>query len=64
MRELKCTVVIAVSHMNEDQDCALSRELGEDIDLIVGGHDHLSLYMTRCGKYYYQFAMLYIYYIS
>ena len=36
-----CTIVIALTHMRTPNDQRLAKEV-EEIDLILGGHDHVS----------------------
>jgi len=45
----RCTVVVALSHMFEAQDCEMSQKVPE-IDLIIGGHDHSAMLLSQCGK--------------
>ena len=40
--EKKCNVIVLLTHQFSKEDCQLSKELGTDVDLIFGGHDHTS----------------------
>jgi len=44
-----CNVVVPLTHQFSQEDCALSKELGNDVDLILGGHDHTTEYTSICG---------------
>lgn len=46
----KCDVVVALTHQFEADDCVLSKELGESVDLILGGHDHSTTFTSVCGN--------------
>jgi len=45
-----CNVVLALTHQFSREDCAMSRALGDSIDLILGGHDHSTELTTVCGN--------------
>lgn len=45
----KCDVVIPLTHQFSKEDCALSKELGDKVDLILGGHDHSTEFTSVCG---------------
>jgi len=47
--EEKCQVVIPLTHQFSKQDCEMSEAMGEDIDLILGGHDHSTEFTSVCG---------------
>jgi len=47
--EKKCNVVIPLTHQFSKEDCRLAKELGKDVDLILGGHDHTTEYTSICG---------------
>lgn len=47
--EKKCDVVVPLTHQFSKEDCQLSKELGKDADLILGGHDHTTEYTSVCG---------------
>ena len=40
LREEKCDLVLALTHMMKCNDIKLAKEV-QGIDLILGGHDHL-----------------------
>ncbi len=42
LKEQRVNMIIAVSHSGLEEDRRLAREVG-DIDVIIGGHDHLAL---------------------
>jgi 2',3'-cyclic-nucleotide 2'-phosphodiesterase (5'-nucleotidase family) len=42
-RQLKCDVLIALTHMMKYNDAKLAEAVPE-IDLILGGHDHLIIH--------------------
>lgn len=44
-----CDVVIALTHQFSKDDCKLSKAVGKDLDLILGGHDHSTELTTVCG---------------
>lgn len=44
-----CSVVVALTHQMQDDDCIFAKELGTDVDLILGGHDHKTRIDTSCG---------------
>eukprot|EP00435_Cladocopium_sp_Y103_P008141 s1861_g2.t1 len=52
-RELRekhhCQVVLALTHQFAKDDCALAKAAGEDVDLILGGHDHFTDLRSDCG---------------
>ncbi len=39
-----CKIVIALTHMRTPNDLRLAKEV-EEIDLILGGHDHISVFI-------------------
>lgn len=45
----KCDVVIPLTHQFSEEDCQLSKRLGDKVDLILGGHDHSTELTTVCG---------------
>ncbi|CAK0806774.1 unnamed protein product [Prorocentrum cordatum] len=45
-----CKVILPLTHQFSEQDCELAKELGDDIDLILGGHDHATEFTSVCGK--------------
>lgn len=45
-----CNVTVALTHQLWHDDCAMSREMGGGIDLILGGHDHDTMINYQCGK--------------
>merc|ERR1719264_1824920 len=45
----KCDVVIPLTHQFSKEDCAMSKALGDSLDLILGGHDHSTEMTTVCG---------------
>lgn len=45
----KCDVVIPLTHQFSKDDCILSRELGDKVDIILGGHDHSTEFTSVCG---------------
>jgi len=47
--EKKCNVVVPLTHQFSKEDCQLSKELGTDVDLILGGHDHTTEFTSVCG---------------
>jgi len=47
--EEKCDVVVPLTHQFSREDCDLSKELGEDIAVILGGHDHATEFTSVCG---------------
>jgi len=47
--EEDCKVVFALTHQAGASDCQMSEELGDDVDLILGGHDHATELNTNCG---------------
>jgi len=50
LREEKdCSVVLALTHQFSKDDCAMAKELGDSLDLILGGHDHSTEMTTVCG---------------
>jgi len=44
-----CNVVLALTHQFSVEDCKFSAAVGEDVDLILGGHDHSTELKTVCG---------------
>jgi len=44
-----CHVVLALTHQFSKEDCAMSKALGDSLDLILGGHDHSTEMTTVCG---------------
>lgn len=50
LRSKECELVIALTHMRAPNDERLARE-AEDIDLILGGHDHEYYGVKRIGKW-------------
>uniref|UniRef100_A0A7S0AHD1 5'-nucleotidase n=1 Tax=Pyrodinium bahamense TaxID=73915 RepID=A0A7S0AHD1_9DINO len=48
-KEEKCNVVLALTHQFSHDDCKMSKALGGNIDLILGGHDHSTEMTTVCG---------------
>lgn len=44
-----CNIVVPLTHQFSADDCKLSKQLGKDVDLILGGHDHTTEYTTVCG---------------
>jgi len=42
-----CNFVIAITHQNVADDCLMTKL--PDLDLIIGGHDHLSMLNSQCG---------------
>eukprot|EP00930_Biecheleria_cincta_P006206 TRINITY_DN10718_c0_g1_i1.p1 TRINITY_DN10718_c0_g1~~TRINITY_DN10718_c0_g1_i1.p1 ORF type:complete len:727 (-),score=123.09 TRINITY_DN10718_c0_g1_i1:62-1918(-) len=44
-----CDVVVALTHQFSKDDCKLSKAMGTDVDLILGGHDHSTEMTTVCG---------------
>jgi len=44
-----CSVVLALTHQFSKEDCTMSKELGDSLDLILGGHDHSTEMTTVCG---------------
>lgn len=49
LREQGCKIVLALTHQFSRDDCAFSKALGKDVDLILGGHDHSTEMTTVCG---------------
>lgn len=47
--EEKCDVIVPLTHQFSKEDCQLSKELGADVDVILGGHDHSTEYTSVCG---------------
>ena len=49
LHEKGCELIIALTHMRKPQDVKLAKEV-EGIDLVLGGHDHLSdeCYIRNC----------------
>jgi len=45
----KCDIVVALTHQLEEDDCKLSAAMGEKVDLILGGHDHSTSFVSVCG---------------
>jgi len=44
-----CKIVLALTHQFSIEDCKFSAAVGEDVDLILGGHDHSTELKTVCG---------------
>merc|ERR1711871_641475 len=42
-----CKIVIALTHQTGKEDCVVSKSV-DQIDLILGGHDHETVYVTNC----------------
>lgn len=50
LKETKnCSVVIPMTHQFSAEDCALSKALGDDVDVILGAHDHSTEFTSVCG---------------
>jgi len=47
--EKKCDVIVPLTHQFSKEDCEMSKELGKDVDLILGGHDHSTEFTSVCG---------------
>jgi len=47
--EKNCDIVVPLTHQFSHDDCRLAEELGTNVDLILGGHDHTTEYTTVCG---------------
>ena len=47
--EKKCNVVFPLTHQFSKEDCQLSKELGTNVDPILGGHDHTTEFTSVCG---------------
>jgi len=45
----KCHVVLPLTHQFSKEDCQLSRIMDEEVDLILGGHDHSTEFTSVCG---------------
>jgi len=44
LKQQNCDYIIALTHMREDKDRELAEKCAGDIDLILGGHDHMQLF--------------------
>lgn len=49
-QELKCDYVVALTHMRQPDDDRLARE-ARDVDIILGGHDHVLCNKFINGRY-------------
>ena len=44
LKRKKCDYIIALTHMRVEKDRILAQECEKEIDLILGGHDHMNLF--------------------
>lgn len=51
LRSKECELIIALTHMRAPNDERLARE-AEDIDIILGGHDHEYFGVKRIGQFF------------
>lgn len=49
-KQEKCNVVLALTHQFSKEDCELARQMGNKVDLILGGHDHSTEMNQMCGN--------------
>lgn len=67
LKSEKCTLIIALTHMMRYNDVNLAKKF-PDIDIILGGHDHLVLHekinnsvLVKSGTNFKNFSMVEVY---
>jgi 5'-nucleotidase len=70
LKSEKCNLIIGLTHMMRYNDVSLAKKF-PDIDLILGGHDHLVLHekinnsiLVKSGTNFKNFSMIEIYHIN